>query len=121
DIELSDVFRFSAVFAFRFDIDLPLSAKTIEVVNEIAAHEGLNRFVNIVERHTLFQHFVPVYFHELLGHIGQESGAETGDFRPLAGSLEKSAQVLGEELDISAGTIFKHEGKTTRSSDTWNR
>ena len=48
----------------------------------------------------LLQHLVAIYVDKLLRDTGQESGAEAGDFRPLASSVKKSGEVLGEELNI---------------------
>ena len=36
DIELADVFRFGAVGALGFDVNLPLAPEPVEVVDEIA-------------------------------------------------------------------------------------
>jgi hypothetical protein len=33
DVELSDVFRLGAILTFRFDIDLPLTVKAVEIVD----------------------------------------------------------------------------------------
>ena len=120
DVELPDVFGLGAVFAFGFDIDLPLAAEAIEIVDEIAAHEGLDRAVDIVEGHTLLQHFVAVYVDKLLRHAGQESGAEAGDFRPLSRGFKKDVQVSGEELNIAARTVFEDKGESAGSADAGN-
>ena len=45
DIEASDVLGVGAIVALGFDVDLPLAAKAIEVIDEISAHERLDRAV----------------------------------------------------------------------------
>src|SRR5215471_12495325 len=58
DEELTDIFGPCAVIAFGFNVDLPLPAETVEIVDEQAAHEGLKRFVDVVYRNTLLDDFV---------------------------------------------------------------
>ena len=59
-IELADVLELVAVLAFRLDIHLPLAAEAVEVVDERAAHERLNRSVDIVDVDTLLEHLVAI-------------------------------------------------------------
>ena len=55
--------RARAVFAFGLDIDLPLPAEPVEVVDKVAAHEGLQRLVNLADVHSLLQRLVAVHVH----------------------------------------------------------
>ena len=73
--------RFSAlraVFALRLDVDLPLPAEAVEVVHEDAAHEALQRLVDVGEVDALLEHFVAVDLDEDLRHVGQEGRADAG-------------------------------------------
>src|SRR5208282_3668829 len=47
DIESSDIICAGAIFAFGLDVDLPLAAKTVEVIDEISAHERLDGAIDI--------------------------------------------------------------------------
>src|SRR5205823_5272832 len=43
DIKKAEVFRVGPIFIFGFDIDLPLPSEAIEIIDEEAAHERLQR------------------------------------------------------------------------------
>src|ERR1700722_25026 len=86
DVELSHVFCLGAVFGLGFDINLPLAAKAIEVVDEVSAHESLHGAVDVAQAYSLLENLVAVDVDELLRNAGQESGAEAGDLGPLASS-----------------------------------
>src|SRR2546421_405925 len=75
----------------RLFVALPLTADPVEIVDEISPHEGLDCPVDVVEGHTLFQHFVAVHLNEFLRHAGQEGSAQAGDLGALAGGLEEGA------------------------------
>jgi hypothetical protein len=51
DVELPDVFRLGAILTFRFDIDLPLTVKAVEIVDgqrrELNRRRSLFRFALI--------------------------------------------------------------------------
>jgi len=47
--KLADILRPGPVVAFGLDVNLPLSAETVEIIDEQAAHERLDRFVNIAD------------------------------------------------------------------------
>src|SRR4029077_14649984 len=100
DIELADVIGAGAVLSLGLNIDLPLPAEAIEIINEEAAHERLDGVVHIGKTDALLQYFVAVYVYELLGYAGEESGTQAGDFRPLPRNLQKGVQILAEELNI---------------------
>ena len=71
-IELADILGLGAVFSLRLDIDLPLPAEAVEVVDEVAAHEGLKRLIDLSEIDALLEHLVPVHVDEELGHRGRK-------------------------------------------------
>ena len=100
---------------------MPLAAETVEVVDKNPAHERLDGPVNIVEWYALLDYFVPVYFHELLWHAGQEGGAQGRYLRTFARRRQEGVQVVCEELDIITSTVFKDEGKSSGSADPGNR
>ena len=93
-VKLADVFGVGAVFAFGLDVNLPLPAEAIEVIDEVATHERLDRAIDIVEVYALLQHLVAVHVDKLLGYARQECGADAGNFRTLAGRFQEGVQVL---------------------------
>lgn len=62
NMELSHIFCASSKLAFRLRVHLPLAAEPVEIINERAAHECLQRSVNMAEFHTLRQHLVAIDF-----------------------------------------------------------
>ena len=64
-----------AIVALGLDIDLPLAAEAVEVVDERPAHERLDRSIHILDVDTLLEHFVAIHVDELLRHVGQERRA----------------------------------------------
>jgi hypothetical protein len=49
-----------AVFAFGFDIHLPLAAESIEIIDEKTAHEGLDRAIGVAQIDALLQNLIPI-------------------------------------------------------------
>ena len=91
DIEAADVIGAGAILALGFDIDLPLAAKAIEIIDEIAAHERLDGAVHIGKIDALLQYFVAIDVDKLLRNAGQKSRTQAGDLRPLSRRLQKRA------------------------------
>ena len=71
-VELADVVEVVAVLALGLDVDLPLAAEAVEVVDEQPAHVGLNGAIDIVEGDALLEHLLAVHLEELLRHARQE-------------------------------------------------
>ncbi len=67
-IEQAEVFGAGAIIPFGLNINLPLPAKAIEVVDERAAHESLERPIDFTEVHALLEGLVTIYIDENLGH-----------------------------------------------------
>ena len=117
----ADVFRLRAVVAFGLDEDLPLPAEAVEVVHEVAAHEGLQRLADLREIDALRQDLVAIDVDEDLRHGRQERAVGRSDLRPLAHSFEEAVQVLAEEGHVAARAIFEHEGDAAGRADAGNR
>jgi hypothetical protein len=64
--ELTHILRIGAVIAFRFYVNLPCSSEPVEIVHKKAAHECLQRLINLTEIDSLLDHFVAVHVHEYL-------------------------------------------------------
>ena len=73
-----------AVVAFGLDVDLPLAAEAVEVVHEVAAHEGLERLVDVAELDALLEHLVAVDVDETCGTAGRNVVLTPASLRPLA-------------------------------------
>ncbi len=109
-IELPDFLCFVAVFSLRLDIDLPLAAKAIEVIDEVSAHKGLKGLVHLPQINALLEHFVPVHIDEDLRDAGQEGRRHPLQFGPLTRRLEKLVDVSARKANILAGPVLKNEG-----------
>jgi len=86
-------------------------AELVKIVNEQAAHKCLNGLVHIVDRNTLFKHFVPVNVDVLLWH----TRINVEVTKPISGRLRAAARNL---LRLSlrnltfSGAIFQDELKS---------
>ena len=117
DVELAQLFGVGPKFSFGLDVDLPLAAEPVEIINEVAAHEGLQDPVDLTDVHALLEHLVPVHLDEDLGHRGHEGGGDPGEFRPFLRGRQELLGVLPEKLDIFAGPVFQDEGNPAGSAD----
>ena len=116
-VELTQLFGVGPVFPLGLDVDLPLTAEPIEVIDKIAAHEGLQDPEDLADVHALLEHFVPVHLDEDLGHGGHEGGGDPGEFRPLPGRGQEFLGVFPEKIDIFTGPVFQDEGDAAGSAD----
>jgi hypothetical protein len=83
-----------------------LATESIEIVDEITAHKGLDRPIDVTQVDALLQNFVTIYINEFLRNTRQESRTDAANFRAFACSLKKRIDVFRQELNIAAGTIF---------------
>ena len=58
---IADVLFALALFPFRLEEDAPLPAKAVELVQIEATEIGLQRLVDVRDRHALLQHFVAIH------------------------------------------------------------
>src|SRR6266478_6062759 len=112
-VEQAEIFGADTIISFGLNINLPLTAKAVEVIDERAAHEGLERLIDFTQVHALLEGLVAIHMDENLRHDRQESSAEAGQFRALARGFEKLIQVVIEELQVPAGPVLQDEGKTS--------
>ncbi len=114
-IELADVLDVAPRVAFGFDEGLPLTTEAVEVIHQIAAHEGLHGGVDIVEIHLLLDGFFAVHIGIELRHGRHVGGNGCGDFRPLVECAEKCEEIFCEERGIVvAGPILEDHGDAAR-------
>src|SRR5262249_11183893 len=106
-----------AELAFGLHVDLPGAPEAIEVVDEVSAHEGLERLVDALDVDSLLQHFVAVDLREELRNIGDERRRERADLGPFARLGDESLRVLRQELDVRTRAIFQHERDAAGSTD----
>ena len=116
-VKQAQVFGAGPVVAFGFDIDLPLPAKPVEIVDKISAHEGLQGLVNLRQIHSLLEDPVAIHIHIKLGHRGQKGGVDAGNFRALARRLHEFGDVGGQEWNVLARPVFQHQGKPAGRAD----
>ena len=116
-VELTQLFGIDPIFPLGLDVDLPLAAEAVEVIDEVAAHEGLEDPVDLADVHALLEHLVPVHLDEDLGHRGDEGGGDPGEFRSFLGRSQEFLGVLPEELDIFPGPILQDKGDPAGSAD----
>src|SRR2546430_6940459 len=120
DVELANVSRSRAIIAFGLDVTLPLATKAVEIVDEQAAHERLERFVDVANGNALLNHLVAVHIHELLRHVGQKRRAQAGNLRTFPRSCHKGLQIRGKKSDVFASAIFQDKRKAAGSANARN-
>ncbi len=76
-VELIDVVDLRARAAFGFHVCLPLAAETVEVIHQVAAHEGRHGGVDIVQIHLLRQRLFFIH----IGHRAVEPRAGRTEWR----------------------------------------
>jgi hypothetical protein len=113
--------RLSAVFALRLDVDLPLPAEPVEVVDEDAAHVALERLVDVGERTPCFRTLSRSTLTKTWGTTGRKVvDRPVSSFR-LARRRHELVQVVGEERDVLAGAVLEDEGEAARRADAGDR
>ena len=121
DVELSDVFGVCPVRGISLDIDLPLPAETIEVIDKRSSEKGLQSVKYILQSHALFERFVSIDPNVDLGDIGEQCRSDSSEFRSFASGCEKGIDVLREILNASITSILKDHGDSPRHTQTRNR
>src|SRR6202007_2108996 len=97
--ELTDILRIGTVIAFRFDIDLPGAAESIEIVHEKSAHECLQGLINRRQIDSLLNHFVAIDVHENLRSVRLEYRNESAELGTFSRRLDKRLHVLRQKAD----------------------
>src|SRR5579862_6211124 len=121
NVELINVLNVRARVPFCFHKGLPLPAETVEIIDQITAHEGLHGRVNRAEIHLLLNSLFAVDLRVELRNSRQVRWKSRGDFRALQYSPEQSVYIFGEEGGIVVdGAILEDHGYTPRGSDAEN-
>ena len=118
---MADVLDLRPVLPLGLDVDLPLAAKAVEIVDEAATEEALQRLVDVIDVDPLLEHLVAVDLDEALRYGRPEGRRHAGQLGTLACRLDELVGVLGEELDVLAGTVLENEGRSARGADARNR
>src|SRR4030095_7227904 len=113
-MKFAHVLGIGPIIAFRLYIDLPGPSKPVEVIDEVAAHECLQRLINLVQIDSLLQNLVAIDVDEDLRDGGQKGGNDAADLRSFTRGFDKLVHVLREEADVFPGAIFQREGKSAR-------
>ena len=94
DVKLAHVFGAGAVFALGLDINLPLPAEAVEVVDQVAAHERLQRLIHVADVDALPLHLGAVDVDELLRNAGRKVEVTADQFGTLAGRRNELLNVV---------------------------
>src|SRR6185437_5399236 len=117
-VELIDVVYVCARAAFGFDVGLPLTAEAVEVVDQVATHEGLHSGVDVRERDLLLRGFFAVDIGIELGDGGKVGGDGGGDLLAFGGGAEEGVQIFCKEGRIVvAGAVLKNHGDAAGGPD----
>src|SRR6202034_194782 len=99
--------------SFRFDVGLPLAAETVEVVDQVSAHEGGHGGVNVRQLNLLLEYLLLIYVGVELGHRRLIRWDCRADLRTLFQGSKKCIDILGEGSGVvRAGTVFENHGDT---------
>ena len=98
-----------------------MPAESIEIVDEITAHKGLDCPINVTQVDALLQNLVTIHINEFLRNTRQESRIDATNFGTFACSLKKRVDVFRKELNIAAGTIFEQKRESPGCADPRNR
>ena len=97
DVELSQVLRGGAIGTLGLNVDLPLPAETVEVVDQRAAHEGLECLVDAGQADLLGEHLGLVHIDSYLGNSEERGAHDTGKLRALLQRCQESLGIAGQE------------------------
>ena len=119
--ELPDVLGVRPIIAFRFDVSLPGAAEAVEIIDEIAAHEGLQCLINRGEIDSLLDDFVAIDIDENLRHVRLKCWNERAELGTLARGVQKRFHVLREKRHVLPGAILEDKSEPARCADARNR
>jgi hypothetical protein len=106
---------------FGLHVDLPHAAEAVEVVDEDAAHEGLERLVDRFEGDALLEGLVAIDPGEDLGDGGKQGRVEAADLGPLARGVHEALRLLGEERHVLPRAVLEHEAHAAGGADAGDR
>ena len=107
--------------ALGLHVHLPLPAKAVEVVHQLAAHEGLHGLVDVGDIDALLHRPWRDRHSRRAAERRQIGGDHAREFRPLAGCRHELVDVLGQELRCRSRAVFQDEGDAARRADAGNR
>ena len=119
-IKKPEILRPRSILAFRLDIDLPLAAKPIEVIDKISTHERLQRLVYFRQVHALLKSSVAVHVYVELRHAWKKRGGHIGNFRTFARRLHELGDIFGKERNVFASAVLKNESESAGRADALN-
>ena len=79
-IELSDIFCLGAEIPFCLHVDLPDTPEPVKEVHHDAAHERLQRLVDIGKIYALLQDFLTIHPGKNLRHVGNKRRIDSRNF-----------------------------------------
>src|SRR6266571_3264540 len=96
DVVIADVLYALAVFPFCLEVDAPLPAKAVELVQKETTEIGLQRLVDVRDGHALLQHFIAIHIGIDLRDGGGELCRDSRQLRTPAARGEELLQILVE-------------------------
>src|SRR6476660_8234625 len=106
DVELPDILCLRPEIAFGLHIDLPDTPEPIKEIHHDAAHERLQRLVDIGKIYALLQDFLTIHPRKDLRHGGNKRRIDSRNLWTFPKYLHEFLRVGGEEFDISARSIL---------------
>lgn len=99
-IELSQVLCSRPVLTIGLYVDLPLAAKSVEIIYERSTHEGLHLLIDITQLHAMSEYLIALDVHVDLRHGKQDDGEGTGYFRALSNRFQVSPGVADHKFNV---------------------
>ena len=120
DVIIADVLYALAVFPFGLEVDAPLPAEAVELVQVQTTQIGLQRLVDVRDGHALLQHFVAIHIGIDLRDGGGELCRDSRQLRTPAACGEELLQILVEKVDRPAAAILEPEREPPRVAESRN-
>ena len=105
-VVIADVADRFALIALRLEVDLPLAAESVELVDECAAEERLHGLVDAAQVDALLEDLVAIDVGVDLRYRGAPDGVDRRDLRALSRGSHELVQMLLQEWDVSPAAVL---------------
>ena len=119
-IKQAEIVDIGTVIPLGLNVDLPLEAEPVEIVDEIAAQEGLQGLIRVREVHSLDHRLGFVHVGVNLGNVPKRGGKDVGQLGTLLRGRHEFLGILGDKLHVRAAAVFQNERHATRGADARN-
>src|SRR5208282_4656758 len=121
DVKLTNVSRLGAVLRLRLHEYLPHAAEAVELVDVIAAKQGLQRAVHVFDRNAELEDLVLVNRGKHLRNRRVEHEVHRPQLGPFFRRGKELLRVIPEIIDGFTGPILNEEIDTAGLADAGNR